>query len=135
MAAFGPDRTKQIDFGGTHTILVPPTQRILLRFSFSAWWENAILLYSKQTLQLLAERGNYNRSRDDYITDNSGSDEPLELLVTAWHKKSPPKASASWHQSKRFKLSEGDHILIIGFNDDGQNHFYENAVVTSTGLT
>ena len=135
MAAFGPDGTKQIDFAGTHTITVLPTQRLILRFSVNAWWENAILIYSKQTLQLLAERGNYSRSLTDYITDNSANPEPLEILVTAWHKTSPPKASNPWIQSTRFKVTEGDHILIVGFNDGGQDFFFENAVVTSTRLT
>jgi hypothetical protein len=82
----------------------------------------------------MTERGNYNRSQEEYVTDNSGSDEPLTILVTAWHKPSPPKASVPWIQSMKFKISEGDNIIIIGFNDGGNDFSFENAVVTAVKL-
>jgi hypothetical protein len=135
MSAFGPDGSKQIDFGGSHTITVPPRQRLLLRFSFSARWENAIIVYSKQTLEQLAERGNYNRSLEDFITDNSGSEEPLEILITAWHKTSTPDAKVPWIQSKEFKVSNKGNATTIGFNDGGQDFSFENAMVTVVALT
>ena len=32
-------------------------------------------------------------------------------------------------------ITEGDHLVIVGFNDDGNEFSYENAVVTATRLT
>lgn len=80
------------------------------------------------------KKRNYARSNPDYVTDNSGNAEPLEILVTEWHKH-PPKASEPWRQSKRLRVTEGDHLVIVGFNDDGNEFSYENAVVTATRLT
>jgi hypothetical protein len=128
MALFGPDNSLSINFSGTHIIKVPAGDRLLFRFGFSAEWENSIIVYSKQTLERLVARNNYFGGTDEYITDNSGNPNILEIIVTAWHKKSRPKGKEPWHQSMRFKVQKVDDITIVGFSDAGGD-FFHNAEV------
>jgi|688.fasta_scaffold217054_3 hypothetical protein len=105
---------------GFFTYSVPPRKRVKLDFSVlpGTWWENALVVYSRETLEPLLERGNYARVLDDFISDNSANDNPLELLFTAWHKNSPPKASVAWGSSTRNKVATGDSLTIIGWHDN-----------------
>jgi hypothetical protein len=114
---------------GFYEYTVPARKRVLFDFSMlnGTWWENAIVIYSRETLEPIVERGNYARNLEDWISDNSSSDNPLDYLITAWHKNSPPRSREPWHQSNTNKVEQGDNLVITGWSDtNGRSPFTAN---------
>lgn len=114
---YGPDRTLDIKWPWVYRVEIKPKQRIRYRFSFAAWFENAVIVYSMPYLTLLAERGNYSRSTEDFDFVNEEST-TVEHIVTGWHKPSPPRASKPWLHSPKHRFQGTPNVDIIGFADD-----------------
>jgi hypothetical protein len=121
------------DSSGFYTYTVPATTRVSLDFSVldGTYWENAVVVYSRQTLEPIIERGNYDRSLDQFISDNSASGSPLDLLFTAWHKNSPPDSDEPWSPSTRMKADAAANVKILGWHDnnDPTDSFASNITV------
>jgi hypothetical protein len=120
------------DSPGFLTYSVPPGKRVRIDFSVlpGTWYENAVVIYSRETLEPLIERGNYARNLDDYISDNSANGNPLDLLLTAWHKNSPPRANVPWGPSTRNAIATGDNLRIIGWKDNNDPNVPFTANIT-----
>jgi hypothetical protein len=134
---YGPARDLPIKWPWSHRIAIKPGHKVVYRFSFNAWFENAVIVYSYPQLDELAARGNYSRSQDDYEFVNRG-DVEVEHVITGWHKPSPPDAHEPWLHSPKYVHPGTPVVDIIGFADDqgreNQNprdpNGYRNALVS-----
>lgn len=127
---FGPDNQRVLDMEQTYTVWVRPGGRLRFRFSFEAYHENATLIYTEDTLEKVAERGNYFRSDDDWeLQNNSGAD--AGFVITGWHKNSPPSSEyVPWYQSRIKVFVQSDKVVSVGFEDIPTDADFNDAVVT-----
>jgi hypothetical protein len=124
---FGPERNAPLNFAWSERFEVPPGKRAICRFSFNAWFENAIMLYDvSNDYQLIAERGNYSRPQDEVELRQPGI-----YIITGWHKNSPPRASSPWFQSPKRVFVSNPRDLVVGFEDAGQDD-YDDGLITVT---
>jgi len=105
----------------------PAGSRTVVSFDVPAWNEFAIDIYPSTALdgpgvEKLAERGNYDRSRDDWTIDYQ---EDFEWILTGWAKESPPDWHKPWRQAYvgtgdvSDSISGGTHTLttVVPFGD------------------
>lgn len=114
---YGPDRSLNIKWPWAYKVHIKPGQRVIYRFSFSARFENAIIIYSMPRLELITERGNYSRPTNDYEFINRNETEK-QHIITGWHKPSPPDANKPWLHSPKFEHQGTSQVDIVGFADD-----------------
>ncbi|AWK89908.1 hypothetical protein [Azospirillum thermophilum] len=112
---------------------VPPGKFLRLSFQFNAAWENMIWICNANTRELLQNRGNYFRSRDDFVTD-IGRISAVGLV--AYHKLISPEASDAgdypWRQSPMAVIRDDGVVAVVGFNDEGGPGFNQAVCVVST---
>lgn len=114
----GPDRNLEINWGWSHRVIIHPRTKVVYRFSFDAWFENAAIIYDFEFLEPLAERGNHSRTSDDFEFKNE-SDYAVEHIITGWHKASPPKASKPWYHSPKLVFPmQTEKVVMVGFSND-----------------
>lgn len=122
---FGPERNAPLNFAWAEQFDVPAGKRAICRFSFNAWFENAVMIYDvDQDYQLIAERGNYSRHAEEIELRNHA-----RYIITGWHKNSPPQARSPWYQSPKRVFVRNDRDLVAGFEDAGQDD-YDDGLVT-----
>ncbi|NQE33384.1 hypothetical protein [Microcoleus asticus] len=97
---------------------VPPSKRVLIRFSFAAWYENQIWIGSVETGSILVKRGNYYDGAD-WVSENNSSSQYLELGIVAYRKDSPPDGTKPFHQNpmKVRSISPDHRSIVVGFQD------------------
>ena len=118
---YGPEHNSVINWDSSHRIVINPGVKVIYRFSFDAWVENAVIIYSMPLLEPIAERGNYSRSTDDFEFKNE-TDKHIEHIITGWHKASPPKASKPWYHSPKLVLvMQTSRVEMVGFSNDQAN--------------
>ncbi|MEB7455148.1 hypothetical protein [Lysinibacillus sphaericus] len=117
----GPERNAGIKWEWAHRVIINPGAKVIYRFSFDAWFENAVIIYDMEFLDPLAERGNYSRTMDDFEFKND-SNKHVEHIITGWHKGSPPKASKPWYHSPKLVFPmQTEKVVMVGFSDDQAN--------------
>ena len=126
---FGPDNKRVLDMDQTHTVWVRPGGHLRFRFSFEGYHENATLIYTADTLEKVAERGNYSRSDDDWEFENSSAAD-AGFVITGWHKDTIPGSSTAWYQSRIKVFVQSDKVVSVGFEDIPTDADFNDAVVT-----
>ena len=113
---------------------VPGQHAIRLSFTFNAAWENMIWICNGNTRERLDTRGNYFRSREDFVTDIGR----MELIgLVAYHKTVSPDAGDAgdhpWIQSPMKILFDNGVDATAGWTDGGDpdpNTDFRQAVCT-----
>jgi len=101
---------------------IPQGTFLRLSFQFNALWENMIWICNANTHEKLADRGNYSRSRDQFVTDENTQFSPnFAIGLVAYHKLVSPDVGAGypWRQSPMAILQDDGKTTVIGFNDEG----------------
>ncbi|QHZ46484.1 hypothetical protein [Bacillus sp. NSP9.1] len=119
---YGPDNTKELISNQIGWVKVPCGFRAQFRFSSDAHFENAICIYPQNSDRKLVERGNYNRSLNDWATPENNTAQDEWYRVTGWHKSSPPSASKPWIMSAIRNESNANQY-IFGFEDAGGEEY------------
>jgi hypothetical protein len=114
---YGPDGNLEINWQWSRLVRIKPKERVVYRFSFNAWFENVIIVYSIEHLDRLAERGNYSRTTDDFEFINHEMNS-IEHIITGWHKPSPPRAKSGWLHSPKHEFQGAPKVDFVGFSDD-----------------
>lgn len=131
----GPDNSLPLNQRQCDRVTLAPGVRAAITFSFNANNENAIIIYRSGNLEKLAERGNYRRGAGPYTIRNNGR-RPITLLISGWHKNTPPNGSEPWHQSPmRSRLINAAGLRVAEFEDGGDNDFNDSAAVYYTRAT
>lgn len=126
---FGPDNNLAIDKAHIIRITVPAKHRVKLSFNSEAYFENAICVYEGKDLRKIHEAGNYGRSLGDWTFDNP--DNATHLLITGWHKTTPPAADQRWHQSRAKRTAHSGWMTAGGFEDFNDDDFDDIAFVAT----
>lgn len=116
---FGPDNSNELNANQIGWVRVPYGYRAEMHFASDALYENAICIYPQYSDQKLGERGNYNRSLNDYSTPENNSNQDVWYRVTGWHKSSPPNGSNPWIVSSIKVDSPATDQYKFGFEDIG----------------
>ncbi len=125
----GPDNSLPLNLRRCDQITLARGVRAYITFSFNAQNENAIIIYRAGTLEKLAERGNYRRGSSPFTFRNARS-RPLNLIISGWHKNTPPNGSEPWHQSPmQSRGLNAAGLRIAEFEDSGDNDFNDSAAV------
>jgi hypothetical protein len=119
----------------------PSTQGRFLRlnFVFNALWENMVWICSAQTGERLVVKGNYNRDREEWVSEINNTDLEYGFGIVAYHKHISPDASDAgdypWIQSRMTFMghfTNGPEIDVIGFNDNDTGYPPDNVRITIT---
>lgn len=113
----------------TKSFTVPPQAHAVVRFAFDAMWENAIIIYSDDYIRVV-ERGNYDRSTAEWDSGRNTSGRAITYIVSGWHKEGEPNGTLPWLQSRSRLLSESSNEMSIGFDDDGGDDDFNDAIAT-----
>ncbi|MGF7533640.1 hypothetical protein AAGG74_07845 [Bacillus mexicanus] len=116
---YGPDNSKELIANQIGWVRVPCGHRAEFHFASEAHYENAICIYPQHSDHKLAERGNYNRSLNDFSTPENNSNQDVWYRVTGWHKNSPPHGSYPWVVSSIKNDSPASNLYEFGFEDAG----------------
>ncbi|MEZ5943232.1 MAG: hypothetical protein R3C18_17705 [Planctomycetaceae bacterium] len=121
----GPENNKPLNMGMCLTITVPAGRSVELSFFESAYYENEANIYDQNGFKL-ASRGNY-LNMNNYTWTNS-SQQTRFIIVSGWHKSSPPKGGKPWYQSPIRVFNGGAELGVVGF-EDSTNGSYDDFVV------
>lgn len=126
---FGPASDLPLDSAHAFRVALPPKGRLHFRFNFNAHNENAVIIYTADTLEWVTTRGNYHRYDWDFILPgaNLGVDE--HFLITGWHKDGPPDGGKPWFQSRMKIFFDTSTVASVGFEDEGGDADFDDAVV------
>lgn len=126
---FGPDKNLSLDRGQAIRITVPAKHKVHFGFDSEAYFENAICIYEGKDLRLAHEAGNYGRDLADWEFHNG--DHATHLLVTGWHKASPPDAGRPWQQSRGQRSYHRGWVTVGGFEDFNDDDFDDISFVAT----
>ena len=111
---------------------VSATRDILFDVTFSAHWENAVLI--------IRDSDGHTRSFNNYFKNGAGpewesgpdtypvaSGNAACYRIIAQHKTGPPDGGLPWHRTVRFTVNEN----VIGFEDGGDGSFDDARVKVS----
>jgi hypothetical protein len=128
---FGPDRIAALDLGQTHTVWVPAGGRARFRFSFSAFNENASLIYTEDTLDPVVYRNNLYTRTEDWETTNHER-HPKGFVMTGWHKNEryAEYEPTPWYQSRAKVFFSDATKASVGFEDIATDADFDDALIT-----
>jgi hypothetical protein len=126
---FGPDNNLPIDSANVIRITVPAKHRAKISFNSEAYFENAIVVYEGKDLRQVHEAGNYGRSLGEFTFDNP--ERATHLLITGWHKNSPPAGDQPWVQSRAKRTAHTGWMTAGGFEDFNDDDFDDIAFVVT----
>lgn|GEM_PF-1506676 len=129
---YGPDNKNQLFDNQIAWIKVPPGCRAEFSFSSNAAWENAVCIYSQNSVDKLVEKGNsHGRNLNEYATPENNTHQDTLYRVTGWHKEGSDEPRYPWIQSGfRTLINENNaRVLTYGFEDSGGSD-YDDMIVS-----
>ena len=129
----GPDGNLFLDQARTRMVTIPAGSSWGVSGSFDAANEVAIILYDAQTTARIFTFGNF--SRASLGMQAIGTPAQLRVLVTAWHKNTPPNGGQPWFQSRcRFtsRVRGSTGRFVFAADDGGGDNDFNDAVATIT---
>ena len=128
---FGPDGNLFLNPGLSKFVTIPAGSSFSIGGTFNAANEIAVIVYDAINMTRVFAFGNF--SRQSLGLQGLPSSANFPLILTAWHKNSPPNPTGLWFQS-RTRLrgrGTGSRGTFTFTADDGANdNDFDDAVVT-----